>query len=186
MRADLHRIQSAPYPSSHARAKIRAEVEALAVQGQPVVGNVLEHDGAVVWPTQSVRSRVFAEQRALAFSELPNAVALIAWLCKDLLLNRLDAEVTAEADDKNARSVQAREQAAAAVRADLLAVERDESYFVHAAQAQGSAACEHRADCSPLALLNIQLVTRCCRVAAQPVDGGRRPAASDNQIVPAG
>ncbi len=97
LRADLNRIEGAPFPSSHARAKIKREVEALAQQGAPIVSNVIEHDGSVVWPMESVRSRVYAEQRApLVFNEQPNALALIAWLHKDLLLKRLDALVSEE------------------------------------------------------------------------------------------
>jgi hypothetical protein len=44
------------------------------------------------------------------------------------------------------------------VQADLLSVERDESWFVWQAQSQGLPV-EHRADISPLALLGLKLVT---------------------------
>jgi hypothetical protein len=51
-----------------------------------------------------------------------------------------------------------RQQREAEVRADLLAVERDEAALVWQAQAQGLPV-EHRADISPLALLGVTLVT---------------------------
>ena len=99
-----------------------------------------------------------AEQRALAFTEVPDAVALAAWLHKDALIKRLDAEIDTEADDAAALSHEARQKAEAEVQSDLLAVERDESALVFKAWADGLP-CEHRSDCSPLALLGLRLVT---------------------------
>ena len=68
LKADLAKISGSPFPSVYVRKKIKEAVLALAQQGQPVVSNVIEHDGAIIWPTQSVRSRVFAEQPGLAFA----------------------------------------------------------------------------------------------------------------------
>jgi hypothetical protein len=56
LKADLHRIEGAPYPSSHAKAKCRAEIEALAARGAPDVTNLIEHDGKIEWPIRK-RSR---------------------------------------------------------------------------------------------------------------------------------
>ena len=60
--------------------------------------------------------------------------------------------------DAGALSHEAREKAEAEVMGDLLAVEREEAAFVFAAWENGLA-CEHRSDCSPLALLGLQLVS---------------------------
>jgi hypothetical protein len=89
---------------------------------------------------------------------MPDTVALVAWLHKDALIAALDREIASEADDKAALSHEAREKAVAETQADLLAVERDESWFVWQAQSQGLPV-EHRADISPLALLGLKLVT---------------------------
>src|SRR4030095_13134127 len=85
-------------------------------------------------------------------------LALICWLHKDALIAALDREIDAESDDKAALSHEARQKAEAEVMGDLLAVERDESALVWQAQAQGLP-CEHRADCSPLAILQLRLIT---------------------------
>ena len=68
---------------------------------------------------------------------MPDTVALVAWLHKDALIAALDREIASEADDKAALSHEAREKAVAETQADLLAVERDESWFVWQAQSQG-------------------------------------------------
>jgi hypothetical protein len=57
-----------------------------------------------------------------------------------------------------ARAAGAREQREADVMGDLLSVERDEAALVWQAKAQGLPV-EHRADCSPLAILQCRLVT---------------------------
>jgi hypothetical protein len=159
LKADLHRIQSAPYPSSYAERQMIAQVEALAMQGAPSVSLLIEHDGKIVWQTQQMQSTVYnAQPRAVAFTEVPDAVALVAWLHKDALIAALGREIASEADDKAALTHEARQKAEAETMGDLLAVERDESWFVWQAQSQGLPV-EHRPDISPLALLGVRLVT---------------------------
>jgi hypothetical protein len=159
LRADAHRIRSAPFPSAHCKAQMRSQIEALAMQGAPVVGDLIENDRQIVFQTLAVRSQVYnTEVPSVAFAELPDAVALFAWTFKDALVKRLDAEIDAEADDKAAMSHEARQKAEAEVMADLLAVERDECALVWQAQSQ-NLPCEHRADVSVAALLSIALFT---------------------------
>ncbi|WP_354209566.1 MULTISPECIES: hypothetical protein [unclassified Bradyrhizobium] len=159
LKADLHRIASAPFPSAHSKAQMRAQVEALAMEGAPSVSRLVELDGPVDFQTQSVRSEVYnAQPGAVAFAEVPEAVALVAWLHKDALIAALDREIASEADDKAALSHEARQKAEAEVQGDLLAVERDESWLVWSAQGAGLPV-EHRGDCSPLAILQVRLVT---------------------------
>ena len=83
---------------------------------------------------------------------------MVAWLHKDALIAALDREIASEADDKAALTHEAREKAEAEVMGDLLAVERDEAALVWQAQAQ-NLPVEHRGDCSPLAILQVRLVT---------------------------
>jgi hypothetical protein len=158
LRADLHRIASAPFPSSYAKHKMRAQIEALAMQGAPSVSRLVELDGPVDFQTQQVRSEVYNAQAAVAFAEMPDTVALTCWLHKDTLIAALDCEIASEADDKAALSHEARQKAEAEVQGDLLAVERDECALVWQAQAQ-SLPVEHRADISPLAILQVRLLT---------------------------
>ncbi len=159
LRADLHRIESAPYPSKHAKARLREAIEILAQRGTPDVSALIEHDGNIVWPMQRVQSQVFnAGPGAVAFHEVVDVVGLFAFFLKPTAISILDGLVDIEGDDKAALSHEAREKAEAETMADLLAVERDECVPVWQAQAQGLPV-EHRADISPLALLGLKLVT---------------------------
>jgi len=158
LRADLHRIASAPYPSSHTRAKIRQEAEGLALLGTPIVSNVIEHDASIIWPTMRVQSEVHGERRSLAFSEQLHALALFAWMFKDALIAALDREIANESDDANALSHEQRQQAEAETMSDLLATERIEAALTWAAMEQGLPV-EFRSDISVLAILGIELRT---------------------------
>lgn len=158
LKADLHRIRSAPYPSAHARAKIRQEVEALALAGAPVLSDVIEHDRSVIWPSQRVQSEVLnIEGRGISFHEVTDALALTCWLHKDALIAALDREIATESDDKAALTQDARAKAEAEVLGDMLAVERDEAALVWRAMGE-RLPVEHRADCSAQAILQIGLV----------------------------
>ncbi|MGL3109407.1 hypothetical protein [Bradyrhizobium sp. BR 1432] len=158
LKADLHRISSAPYPSSYCKQQMRAQIEALAMQGAPSVSNLIEHDRPIVWPTQRVQSQVFSADPALAFAEIEAAVPLIAWLFKDALVKRLDAEIDTEADDGASLSHIEREKRLSEVQQDLLFSEYEEAQLVWAALEQ-KLPVEHRSDCSPLAILQCRLVT---------------------------
>ena len=74
---------------------MRAQIEALAMQGAPSVSSLIEHDGKIEFQTRSIRSEVRVRtQRALAFAEVPDTVALVAWLHKDALIARWTAKST--------------------------------------------------------------------------------------------
>jgi hypothetical protein len=106
-----------------------------------------------------VQSQVIGStERSLAFTEQHDAVAMFAWLHRDALIAALDREIASEADDGAALTHEARQQREAETMGDLLAVEREESFSVWSAQSQGLP-CEHRSDCSPLAILQCRLIS---------------------------
>jgi hypothetical protein len=168
LKADLARIRAAPFPSSYARQQMRAIVDNLAARGAPSVSRLVELDQKDIdWPNTLLRSEVRnAEVPAIAFAEVPDTLALLVWLHHDLLLSRLDALISEESDDAAALSTEARQRQEAVVMRDLLAVEREESWFVWKALSE-RLPVEHRADCSPLALLGAVLVTA-ARADASP------------------
>ena len=121
LKADLHRIASAPYPSAYAKAQMRAQIEQLAMQGAPSVSSLIEHDGKIAWPMQMMRSEVRGgEHPALAFAEIPDALALACWLHKDALVAALTREISTESGDAATLSPEARAQAEAEVLSDIL------------------------------------------------------------------
>ena len=128
----------------------------MAQAGTPDVTSLIEHDRDIAWPTIRVQSAVYnTGTPAIAFAEVPDTVALLAWAFKDALIARLDAEIDAEADDAAALTHEQRQQREAEAQGDLLAIERDESWLVWSAMSQ----IEHRADINPVALLGMRLVT---------------------------
>jgi hypothetical protein len=124
----------------------------------PSVSALVELDGKIEFQTQRVRSEVFTEQRALAFAEVPDALALIAWLHKDALVAALAREIDTESDDKAALSHEQRQQSEAETMSDRLATERIEAALTWSAMEQ-SLPVEFRPDISPLAILQLRLVT---------------------------
>lgn len=159
LKADLNRIQSAPYPSAHVRAKVRAEVEALASRGMPVVSDVVEHDRSLAWPMQRLQANVYdGERPTFASTEVVDTLALFAFVHRQALLDALDALVTEESDDAAALTHVEREKRAAVVMGDLLAVEYDEAALTWAA-IEERLPVEHRPDISPQAILQVRLVT---------------------------
>ena len=76
LRADLHRIASAPYPSSYAKQRMRAIVEALAQEGTPDVASLIEHDRVIGWPQARLTSQVY---------NVPNAQGAVAFGRSSLL-----------------------------------------------------------------------------------------------------
>jgi hypothetical protein len=158
LRADLHRIESSCFPSSYCKQRMREQIEQLAMQGAPSVSRLVELDGPVDFQTHRLQSEVLSEQRVLAFSQVPDVIGLFAWMHKPALIAALDAEIDAEADDGASLTHEARQLRTAETMGDLLAVERDECALVWRAMDE-RLPCEFRADCDPLAILQIQLIT---------------------------
>jgi hypothetical protein len=85
-------------------------------------------------------------------------IALVAWLDRDTLIKRLDAEIDTEADDGSALTHEQRQQREATVMADLLDIERQEAALTWSVMEQGLPV-EFRPDISPIAILQVQLIT---------------------------
>lgn len=163
LRADLNRIAAAPFLSSYCKQKAKAQIEALAARGAPSVSRLVEHDGDIEFADELRSVPIIAGSKenpvaTVAGWEQTNVLALVCWINKDALVARLDAEISSEADDAAALSHEARETAAAEVTTDLLAVEREECFWLWEAMAK-NLPVPLRVDVDPVALLGLQLVT---------------------------
>ena len=89
--------------------------------------------------------------RQLAFTEVPDTIALICWLHKEPLLAALSALVDAESDDAASLSHEARQQREAEAMGDLIDIERQEAELVFAHRAKAcranTAATSDRSRC---------------------------------------
>jgi hypothetical protein len=121
------------------------------------VEQAIENDAEIPFPTQTHPVRILnGDPGLIGFAELPDMLALMTWLHRDALIAALDREIDEVADDPNALTAAQRQKAEAEVRADLLAVQRQEAELVWKAQGDGAAVL-HRPDIDPRALLGVQL-----------------------------
>jgi hypothetical protein len=164
LKASLARISAAPLPHSFARAAIKKQLELLAAKGAPVVTEVIaQPDGRLRFPQQMLRSQVFNIPKSgpvAAYTEQTDVLAILCWMFEAEMLAKLDAVLDSsysEADDE-ALTVEARHQRITELTAQLIDVERQESFLVWRAMDE-RLPVEHRADCAPQALLQCRLVT---------------------------
>ncbi len=156
--SDLDHTRCAPWPCSIAKQKMRAEIEALAEAGRPDATGSIEHNTAIDWPVTNYRFDVYnAAPGAVAFGQLIDPKALIAWLFKEQLIDRLSAEIDECADEAASLDHKSRAEKEAEVLSDILAIEREEVLLIEIARSQLLPA-DFRPDCSVLALLSIAWV----------------------------
>lgn len=157
LRADIAKIATAPYPSSHAKQRMRQQIETLAQRGSISVSHLIGHDRDLVLPTMQVTAAIgnVEAHGAFAIVEVFDAAACWCWLHKDALIARLDVEISSEADDKSALTYAEREHRTAEVKTDLLAIERQEAALTWRAMDE-KLPIEFRHDHDPVAL---ELVT---------------------------
>jgi hypothetical protein len=162
--ADLHAIRSSPWPSAHAKAKARTEVEALAQHGAISVSHLIEANGSLVFPVMRVSSQLFNVQPvegargAIAFAnDLPNTLAILAWVHRDAVIAAVNRAIDEEADDKSALGDSERRKREQQVLADILQNDRLEAAICWAA-IDAQLPCEHRLGCTPAAVLQCRTV----------------------------
>ena len=157
LRADAHRITSAPWSSAHCKQRAREIVDRLAQP--PNVSLLVEHDREIQWPQTSLRSAVYnAQTPSFAAIETTDTLALFAWLHRDQLIAALDRLVDEESDDDASLTLEARQQQAAQVQGDLLDVERSEATLMLRGWADGLPIAP-RPDIASAALLNVEIIT---------------------------
>jgi hypothetical protein len=173
LRADLHRVRSSPFPLAHARERLSQIIYQTAQA--PNVSALIEHEaGNIGWPMQTLTGAVInVAGRPVAFSETANVLSLMLWAMKEPLLARLDALLVEEADESASLSVEARQVQAAKIQDDLLAVERDLSWWTWKG-IDSVMPVWFPADLNPAAILQAELVT---------VANGASPEITDPLIV---
>ena len=152
LRADLAQVRAAPVPSSVAKSLMLKEIDALAAKGAPDVTRLVDMRGAagIVWPKAFVS---YGEDRHPL-----DVLAVLAWLFRDQMVKRLDAEISECADDKSALTDMQLAEREAQIERDMLANEREEEGLIEALEAEG-AVIDRRVDASPVAVLGIEFAT---------------------------
>ena len=119
VQSELGKLKSAPLPAAEVRAKVEAEIDALARQGCPSLNT---KDGRLTWPDDAP-SHSFGAPGG-------SARALLCWLYHDEVLKAATSGLDQEIPD----SIAAAERPAreAQLRAELLRLEREEVALVTA------------------------------------------------------
>lgn len=158
LQADLDRVRAAPWPSALARERMRAQIAKLVESGRPLTHHLVDHGEPVAFATRSVSVRILnTAPEAIGFAEVPDVMALLAWLHRDTLIAALDREIDATADDAHALDADQRRQAEAEILADRLSIEREEAELCWR-QASDGLPIMHRPDLDPQSLLGVELI----------------------------
>ena len=101
------------------------QIEALARARHASVTMLIEHDGHDGFADAArAVAGVRSTERSLAFTEIPDAIALFAWLHQVSADRRARREIASEADDDAALTHEARQLREAEAMGDLLTIER--------------------------------------------------------------
>jgi hypothetical protein len=161
LQADANRISSAQFPAAFVKAKMRETILRLSEAGCPNISGMVEHDGPLTFAQSRIQTTLYGDNHSqqISFGETTDAIAFDCWLHRDEIIKRLEKQIDAEVDPNSTPlSYEQREQRKAEIALDLLDIERQEAAAVWLAQEHGLPV-EHRADCSPQAILQIQLRT---------------------------
>jgi|SoiMethySBSTD1v2_1073268.scaffolds.fasta_scaffold229320_2 hypothetical protein len=133
LRADAHRVSSAPFPLSFARERLREIVQTWAQQGAPNCSPLIEHEhGEIAWPTRTLRSQIFNVE-AHGRSPLPRSRQWCrCWLfCSVICWSSGSTPCLPRRRTTRRRcQVSERQEQAARIASDLLSVERDLCFWV--------------------------------------------------------
>lgn len=146
LRADRHKVRSAPFPSSVAKAYATSLIDELAARGRPSVAALLENVRHIEWKSAASMRWEYGN---LIEGSVVAGVQLVAWLERDRLLAALYAEIDEMADDKNALTEEERTAELARIEAQALELERIEEHLVE------ELGVERRPDADPRAVLHI-------------------------------
>ena len=149
LKAERHRVASAPIPASEAKILMRREIDTLAEAGAPDVSPYLE-GGAIRWPVAPLKR---GDGSVITF-DLLDVRSLLVWLDRDRLISRLEAEIDATSDPDLAMSVQQRRVEDARLVEKLLLAEREEEALIVSA-AKDSVMITRRPDADPRAVLEV-------------------------------
>ncbi|OYD05785.1 hypothetical protein [Rhizobium sp. N4311] len=158
--ADRHETLCKATPSAEIKVRLRAEVEELVRRGRPDVTRMVDNGPGegVAWPDYEAIARgsgigvpLPGDVGHTRFVQAPH-LPLLAWLFRDRLIEALEAEIDANADDAQSLSLEARTKKLAEIDARILAAERVEVAMVRHA----GIAVDYREDTDPRALLGIE------------------------------
>jgi hypothetical protein len=152
---DMRQVHNAPFSASLAKTVSREKIERMAAAGAPDVLHCIDTGEPFKFSFLGA-----ADELSLAGADL--RACQLAWLHKDEMIAKIEAEIDELADDVNALDPAEREAKLAALAAQKLKLERIECELIQTNLNQ----FEYRADVSIEALLGVEVL----------YDDGRSPA----------
>lgn len=139
----------APIPASEAKRLARLQIDELARAGIPSVTQLLNRGGKIGWPSDQVHGASVGANLTRGLDGL----ALLAWIGKDKLVERVEAEIDAHAGD-GALSADEKKFALLRIQDDTLALQRAEESLIEQAESRGVEIARRR-DADPRAVLGL-------------------------------
>jgi hypothetical protein len=152
LEGERQQVETAPLPAAYAKQVMRKEIDRLAAIGTPDVLRCTE----LGLPVHFTQGRVLdaAGSPAPTLHQVTDAAALVCWLMRDIMIDRLSGEIDEIADDKNALLPEERVGREKELRLAALGVEREIEAATSAAENRGTEI--RRSDtANPIAVLNL-------------------------------
>jgi hypothetical protein len=157
LRADAHRVRSAPIPSSEAKAFAEQYVAGLQEAGAPDLHMLIEAGvRRIEWPdgTHLIEGSTDGARGQFTREAAPAAVRLLAWAQPEVFVKALFRDIDREADDEHALSADERFKRQATIAADRFATECEEESLIEQLRATGTSIAR-RPDADPRAVLGL-------------------------------
>ena len=156
LRQDLNMVKSAPITTARAKEIARNQIMAFAERGRPDVTSTINHGEPVSWPSveQTPLTVYGSKDRIVVYPNGNDGSAMLAWVHRDALIARIEAEIDAESDDSKALTDEDRCERMTSIRSQILATEREEEAHITAALDAMSGIVRRR-DADPRAVLGL-------------------------------
>ena len=166
----LKQVRAAPWPSKLAIQKATEQIEA---PGRPPdCKSIIDRMQPIGFASMRLTSTVHGvETPALAFSETPDSLGLVAWLFKRELIAKVTAEIGLVARDGEALDEQQRAAQETTLLEQMMDCERAECSLIWAAECRDATIIDFRRTTTAAALLGLRSVV----VAPRPAPPGTSP-----------
>jgi hypothetical protein len=164
---EINVVCVAPYPTAVAKAIAAKDIEALAERGRPNLSRLMATGAELPMSLFDVFLKVRLANNSLrtpgsggadtdgsASGSVPDGTALLAWMFKDQLLARINAEIDAESRDGEALTEAQRLEKIAELEGEALSLARLEEHAIQLANANGRPIAR-RPDADPRAVLGL-------------------------------
>ncbi len=155
LKRDLAAVEVAPIKAIEAKAAMKRQIEDLAARGRPDVSPAIDLGENITFAEARALTTEHGERPIPSHIVSTDGLALTAWLHKDALIAALGREIDSLADDEIALTSEERAKKKKALKAQILALERQEEAEIAAQLAGIDHVILRRSDADVRAVLNL-------------------------------